>query len=387
MRRLAFAIVPSLVAAAVSAETVELRGGEAAIEARAVEFRPEGLAIDATDGRRVIAWDLVRDVRGRELTAGERNRLATAERLWRGRSRLARGDAELARVAFEAIAAEFVGSAMPPSESGLIAAEGLLRTRLAAGEATGAIVASLETARIRAAGIRTDRFASLPPVIDDSTGLAPALAPAFASDPGDARSTEASRLAADEISAWIAAHPDLEPGLRDLARGWEAALRGRSPEAVATAIPAVALVHAAARLAAADAGGSDSELLAAREGLDAAVAAMPETSAPWASAWRSFLLGRSLVRGREPALRREGVVLLLSIPATRTAETDLLSRVALAESIRALRGIGDSGAADRLERELLAGLPTSPPPATRSATASAARPAPALLPKGTESDP
>lgn len=365
------AIVGAAVLAAVAAaETVDLRGGEAPVEARAVEFRPEGLVVETAEGRRTLAWDRVRGVRGRELTAGERQRLAVAERLWRGRSRLARGDAELARSAFESVADAFLAAAVPPSESGLIAAEGLLRTRLAAGDATGAIVASLEAARIRAAGVRTDRFALLPPVLDDATGIAPALAPAFAVDPADARSREAAKLVAAAIAAWLAARGELEPGLRDLARGWEAALRGESPEPTSADTPAVRLVHAAARLAAADAGGSDPELIAAREGLEAAVAAMPESAAGWTDAWRAYLLGRSLARGRDPALRREGIVRLLSIPARRTAETDLLSRIALAESIRALRGLGDLDAADRLERELLAGLPTSPPPALRAVPAS-----------------
>jgi hypothetical protein len=353
-----------------AAETVDLRGGEASIEVRAAEFRPEGLLVETAEGRRTLAWDRVRDVRGRELTAGERQRLEVAERLWRGRSRLARGDTELARSAFESVAAAFLAAPVPPSESGLIAAEGLLRTRLAAGDATGAIVASLEAARIRAAGVRTDRFAALPPVVDDATGIAPALAPAFAIDPLDVRSAEAARLVAEEIAAWIAARPDLEPGLRDLARGWEAALRGESPKPAAAAAPAVRLVNAAARLAAADAAGSDPELLAAREGLEAAVAAMPESAAGWSAAWRAYLFGRSLARGRDPSLRREGIVRLLSIPARRTAETDLLSRIALAEAIRSLRGLGEVDAADRLERELLAGLPNSPPPATRAVPSS-----------------
>ena len=356
----------ALVASFAAAETVDLRGGEASIEARSVEFRPEGLVVETADGRRTLAWDRVRDVRGRPLNASERERLEVAERLWRGRSRLARGDVGLARSAFESVAEAFLDAPVPPSESGLVAAEGLLRSRLAAGEATGAIVAALETARLRGAGIRTDRFASLSPVVDDATGLAPALAPAFAIDPADPRSLEAARTVADSIAAWVAARPDLEPGLRDLALGWEAALRGASPASPAAGSPAVNLVHAAARLAAADRASSDAELVAAREGLDAAVAAMPETAAGWAAAWRAYLLGRSLAGGRDPALRREGVVLLLSIPARRSAETDLLSRIALSESIRALRGLGDLDAADRLERELLAGLPTSPPPAVRA---------------------
>lgn len=363
-------IAAAMLAVAVAAETVEWRGGgtaaEPPLEAKSVEFRPEGLVAVTASGRRVIAWDRVRDVRGRELSGGERQRLATAERLWRGRSRLARGDAALARVAFESVADEFLGAPpLSPSESGLIAAEGLLRTRLAAGEVTGAIVASLEAARLRAAGVRTDRYAALPPVLDDATGLAPALAPAFAIDAAEPGAVEAARIAADAIAAWAAARTDLDPGLRDLARGWEAALRGEAPAPTAADSPAVRLVHAAARLAAADTGGSDPELLAAREGLDDAVAAMPDPSAGWADAWRAYLLGRSLVRGRDLALRKDGVVLLLSIPARRTAETDLLSREALGESIRALRGLGDTAAAERLERELLAGLPTSPAPAAR----------------------
>lgn len=363
-------VATALVAAAAAAETVDLRGGEASIEARSVEFRPEGLMVESAEGRRTLAWDRVRDVRGRALTEVERGQLAVAERLWRGRSRLARGDLELARSAFESVAEEFLGPALPPSESGLIAAEGLLRTRLAAGDATGAIVASLEAARLRAAGVRTDRFVALPPAVDDATGLAPALAPAFAVDPADPRSVEAARVVAEAIAAWVSVRKELEPALRELAGGWESALRGESPKPTSADSPAVRLVHAAARLAAADAGESDPELLAAREGLDAAVAAMPESAAGWAGAWRAYLLGRSLARGRDPSLRREGVVLLLSIPARRTAETDLLSRVALAESIRALRGLGDPDAADRLERELLAGLPTSPPPAARTVPSS-----------------
>jgi hypothetical protein len=363
--RAALGCAAALVSAA-TAETIELRGGEPPVTASSVEFRPEGLVVETAGGRRTLAWDLVRDVRGRELTAGERERLALAERLWRGRSRLVRGDAELARSAFEAVAGEYLASPLPPTESGLIAAEGLLRTRLASGDVRGSIVPSLEVARLRASGVRTDRFGSLPPVLDEATGLAPGLAAAFALDRSDTAAVEAARLVADAIASWASARPDLEPRLRELARGWESALRGQPPAAITPEIPAARLVQAAARLAAADAGASDPELLAAREEFESAVAAMPAPTAGWVAAWRAYLLGRSLARGRDPGVRREGVVLLLSIPARRTAETELLSRIALAESILALRGIGDAGSAARLERELLSGLPTSPPPSAPS---------------------
>lgn len=359
-RRWAVAAGVAVASGSAVADTVVLRGGEAPFEASRIECRPEALVAEVGGIRRTIAWDLVRDVQGRELSPVERRRLELAERLWRGRSRLVRGDAELARPAFEAVAPEFLGgTAPPPSETVLIAAEGLLRVRLAAGEAKSAIVPALEIARQRQAGIRTDRFASLPPAIDEATGLAPALAPAFAivpAAPGE------DLAAADAIAGWVAARPDLGADLRDIARGWEAALRRELPATAVSEAAPVRLVRAAARLASADAGESDAELAAARAELDDAVAAMPGGSAGWVDAWRSFLLGRSLATGRDAARRREGVVLLLSIPARRTRATDQLSRVALAESVRALRGLGDDESADRLERELQSGLPTSPPP-------------------------
>jgi len=351
-RRLrAAATVALALAAPLCGETVRLRGGEPPRTAPTVEFRPEGLRLLGGPVAETLAWDRVAAVEGRPLRPEETEWLAVAERLWRGRTRLARGDAALARVAFESVAPAFAGT---DSESALIAAEGLLRCRLAAGDGAVALPAALETARLRAAGVRTDRFDALPPAIDAETWLVPTLVPAF---PVDA----AGGLVADELEAWTAARRGLDPTLAAIARGYAAILRGEVPSGPRPAAPAARLVHAAARLAAADRGDREGERAAARDELDAAVAAMPDPARDWASAWRAFLLGRSLAFGAEPARKREGVLLLLSIPARRT---DPLARLALAEAARALRALGDAAGAARLERELLAGLPNGPLPST-----------------------
>ena len=169
-----------LLADAASAETVQRRDGLDPLTAAQLDFRVGGVQCTRESGATMlIPWDRVRaidDIEDPSLREAWAIQQPIAEQLWRARARVQRGDARLAEPLFE-LHFDRMMSDLEDSELRLIVAEGLLRVRLARGAIEEALPAALETIRLRRAGLTTDRYQSLPDIIDERFWLIPALPP------------------------------------------------------------------------------------------------------------------------------------------------------------------------------------------------------------------
>jgi len=92
----------------------------------------------------------------------------------------------------------------------------------------------------------------------------------------------------------------------------------------------------------------------------ALVARLSETPPPWVEAWCRAAIGRSLLRDGDADQRRQGIIELLHLPARLGEAHPYLAGIALAESARALRELGDPAGAATLEGELRTRYPSHP---------------------------
>ncbi|MFZ9880436.1 MAG: hypothetical protein ACO3QC_03435 [Phycisphaerales bacterium] len=149
----------------------EIVGAAATADLRGIELR--GVRGDAGGAaERVVPWDMVRAVDGSVASAAGADlptMLEVATELWRARTRVERGDMELARPLFRAQWPRFARAEGPTAA---LVAEGALRCAVAAGELDAALEPWLECLRHRAAGEAT-RFPTLDPALDPETGLLP----------------------------------------------------------------------------------------------------------------------------------------------------------------------------------------------------------------------
>lgn len=357
---------------AIADSSVTLRAGEASPRGRITTIDASGITIE--DGpagaarRSLIGWDRVRGVNG-ERAADAARFMDLAEKLWRARIRLERGDFIAAETAFEE------AFAMDPARrgpTGAVVAEGLMRCRLARDARTAAIPAWLawvSASEDRAvfhglSGRIITRFGPAPE--SDASGLAPELPPIFT--PGPSIEPLTSGLVslggqsgrADRLAAWYL-----------IAARFEAGIPVELPE-IPTTDDSLRLV---AEIVSARAGDAQHRR-AARGALEARLRSRP---AAWQEAWILAGIGRSLLREDSADQKLLGVASLLQIPARIPEAPDFVSGIALAESSASLRALGDSAGADRLYRELVArfpnhpalewlgmrSLPASPPPEAR----------------------
>jgi hypothetical protein len=321
-------------AAPLDAATVRLRGTEGPLDASRVVFAVEGLRVTLGTAEQVLAWDRVAGVEGMALTDADRSALAVAEDLWRARSRIARGDPTLARPLLERHWDRFRGTT---SETALIVAEGLLRARLAEREWERAIGPALEVARLRRAGISTDRFAALPPAVDATLLLAPELAPVW-------RVGARTSAAATELDALA----EGEGEVARVAKAYRALLRGEPLPAAGGKRPegATLLLETIAAL-----NEPSAELRAKARAAAAATKGLPD----WSKAWIAFAIGQSLVLEADPAQRRIGVLTLLEVPALGAAAPRRVRAAALRLAADTLRALGDTASAAVLEAEITQG--------------------------------
>jgi hypothetical protein len=145
-----------------------------------VAFVPGGLeAVTSAGETRRFALDQVGridDMTDPILIDQWRLRQDLARDVWRARSRVQRGDPELALALFQRHFTPWTSDDRT-HEFALIIAEGLLRCLLESGETEAILPAALETTRLRRAGVTTDRYDALPPVIDERFWLLPKLPP------------------------------------------------------------------------------------------------------------------------------------------------------------------------------------------------------------------
>jgi len=351
MPRIGVALATSVITLTVcvhraSSATIELRGAQPAIVAERASIEPDGVRVTTTGGvTTVVAWDRVRSLTGVDNPNDAAAWLPIAEDLWRARSRVQRGDTLAASPLFERHFPQFRGTT---SETALVVAEGLLRCRLASQDWMQAIVPALEVARLRKAGATTDRYTELDPVIDDTTLLCPQLAPAWTPD-------DRTKAIAEEIEALHIG----ESSVGRIAGLYVLLLRGSVPvdELKRDDAPAVALLHAIARLN----GSDDAARARAAKDLVTPLKTLPE----WARAWANHAIGRAAITAKEPAAQMDGVLALVRV-AAQPSSPRRLARSSLDLAIPALRALGDADGAAALERERSAlGGPKASAPAAK----------------------
>lgn len=326
------------------------------------------------EAARVVGWDRVKEVKG-DGAAKAAPFATIADKLWRARTRLERGDIAGAEPLFDSLADVYAGEDGP---SAAVVAEGLLRCRLARGAQSAATWSWLNWVRLMersgGVGVRDVKGTAragwigggidLAPVVDAGTGLAPALSPVWA--PGSATQAAAGSPEWGHLRARGGVTAELAT-LYEKAARFEAGL----DQEIVLATPLAGTAGTAlVREIVLARGGSAAERETARQALRSrlqfaagraggskgSAAAMPR----WVEAWVRIGLGRSLIREENAAERIRGVVELLHLPARFMSDQPYLAGVALADAVVTLAEIGDAGGAAALRGELQARLPTHP---------------------------
>ncbi|MEY3023118.1 MAG: hypothetical protein RIS86_2316 [Planctomycetota bacterium] len=338
---------PLLAGAARADVTVVLRGGNAPVRATSATADLAGLAVRIAEPggerRETVPWDFVRGVEGSAAVAGEY--LEIGEDLWRARIRVERGDAPLARPLVSRHWDRLQAASGPTSA---LAAEVLLRCALEDLDLRAAAEPWLVLLRHRASGEAT-RFPTLPPVIDEATGLLPELSPFVPTARRDdlAAALDAAQGAGGDGPAPIAA------AIARIMR-WTAGETGAAPAApVRDAAPAErALGLLEAIVAAPDARAA----IRAAGDFDRAFAEGPAFLGAWrlaATGAQAARLARAVpVGGEEDGARRvaleRAALELLAVPASGLDKTGLVDAYALEEAESLLREAGDAASADAL---------------------------------------
>ena len=339
---------------------LELRGGEAAppgrvlrVDASGAVLTAEASAITNPAPSVVIGWDRVRSVGG-EFEAAAAPFGADAEKAWRARVRLERGDAIGAEPLFEELFGT-LGRGPDAGPTAALVAEGLLRCRLR----RGAHVAAVEPwlALRRASPPASPQWlhpdwageAGLPAVLDPKTRLIPGIPPMWV---GVAAARSLSALPAGSLGA-------TDDASGSIAALYLAAARYEAGETVAT--PPVQSADAGVALVAdvvASRIGTPEEREAARKAL--AERAGRADTPPWVLAWCRAALGRSMILEPDAATRDLGVIELLRLPAELGDVHPYLTGLALAQASVTLRSAGDGAGADTLRDELVQRYPSHP---------------------------
>jgi len=339
--------------------TVRLRGGAPVPAGAVVLVDREGVTFRADDKTTVFSWDRVADVRGDE-TAKEY--ADVAQRAWRARTRLERGDWVAAEPLFDALAGEYKDGA---GATTLVVAEGLLRCRLHRGVQAGAVEPWLMW--LRAAGdepispvLAVVESPGAPPLIDKTTGLCPALPPVWlrvASVEAFARSAVggAEEHAGFEKSLKGAAKSDALRLLYALAAAFECGLATEVKSGVLPLRhpdPGVAFVAqiVGARIGVIEVRRDARRLLAER---------LTQRQSQWMEAWARVGLGRSLMRESAVEDQLVGVAQMLHVPARLRGASPYLAGVALG-SAAVHASAGNQAGAWKLKRELQDTLPGHP---------------------------
>jgi hypothetical protein len=353
--RLTIAVVLLAAAGAgpAAGDVVERRGAEGALEGEVTIVDDAGVRLRTASGAtHFVPWDRVRRV----VTDGPDTLVerfgATAEDLWRARSRVERGDAALAEPLFERLFEQYRGAT---HETALVVAEGLLRCRIARGANAAAVIPALEAGRLRRAGVSTDSYGSLPEMLDEDTGLCPQLAPAWVN-------SRALQRAARDLADYDAGDDEVVAGLAELYRR---CMRRQIGERIVgeTPPPGSAMDHPGVDLMIllADCSAPDGEQrTVARQRLRRQLAELPR----WSEAWARFALGVSQLRESGVGRQQRGMVNLIHIPARFGAEQPYLAGLSLAWVAEAAEARGDSELADSMRAELARRFPNHPVRAT-----------------------
>jgi hypothetical protein len=313
----------------------------------------EGITV-GTERPRLIGWEQIASVDG-PASDSAAHYMPMAELVWRAIIRLNRGDLLLARPALEELFAQLEHER---GSAALLAAEGLLRCRLAAAELPGALRPWLQAVRHREAKTTPQPPPTPSPtpasLLDAATLLCPALPPFFTpqqagqalGELGLPAPTLAKGLPA-ELAEWYRCAALHDSGVRPVTTP------GKPGEAL-TGHPGAQLigdlVMARAATTEADRRFYRQRL---RQGLDADLNT-------WREAWRRAGLGLSLLMENDPASVRQGVLELLHLPARFSSTQPQLAGLALAHAAGGLDRLGLHEQAQLLRDELRAQYPMHP---------------------------
>ncbi|MEL7485090.1 MAG: hypothetical protein AAFN41_12160 [Planctomycetota bacterium] len=315
-------------------DTAILRGGDRQV--MGVEsVGSSGVVGTLGDARLLATWDRVRELRP-DATAEQAVWLDAGEQLWRGVSRLDRGDPIAAVGALETAYNVFDADS---GATGKVASDALLAAHLQLGSPERCIVPWLRVLEhdLLEIGPSGRRRAQLEP----ETGLLPELPPIFL--PTRTVGRTASQVSGDGFRRWT-------PGTnRRLAEAYAAALliaAGESPPPIRSEPPseAVRLVEAVVEARS----GDQRVRLAARQTLQDIIDSDVQA---WKQAWCHAAIGLSLLRETE-AERLAGVGHLLIVPSLHAERLPHLAGLCLASSAQALADMGRVDAAGTLIDEL-----------------------------------
>lgn len=319
------------------------------------------LAPETTGGpARVVSWDMVKSVEGAEDAASY---VQTGDSLWRARTRLERGDVRAAEALAERLSEVYSAEGGP---SAALAAECLVRCRMARGAQGAAVGAWLWWARVQE-GRGKDTWigggTALGALSDGTLGLGVHMPPIWAPGPvasSAAASTDWSKARSGggvsaalaelyEKAARFEAGLDSEVTLTDAAKG----------EGLAFAREIVL-----AR------GGDSDARQAARTALEQRLAVYEvvreegrskEPARPrWVEAWCRMALGRSMLREQDERVKMQGVLHLMHVAARFGHDFPGLAALALAESAVTMESLGDHEGAASVKGELERMYPGDP---------------------------
>ena len=353
--------------------TVDFRDGAGRKEATILKETPDGIEIQveaAQNGEaagsytQFIRWDQIRSISGDSAEPMRLRRLEIGEALWRGRTRLSRGDLNGARECF--LLSE---SGIEPSAQLLkmMVAEGIAQTASVAREEWAeSLKAALKLAVLRGRiGVAKSWMGTSDPV-DIDGGLILAVAPAWMDgdsakkaqsilvEAADRARTE-NDLALAKIQSDVARIAAADAGLPQPAAAKEREVSNPSPDSnpqsdlpAATNSAKSAAKNGAKFLSLwADAVSSDP---AARKKSRTALAQTSRNEEGMLRVWAMYAEGRSLVMESDPDEVRRGVGKMLMIPAAYGLEMPRLAEAAVAQSAIALARIQDDQSAATLRR-------------------------------------
>lgn len=301
-----------MIASAASAQAV-LRGESTPIDEPIVEVSARGVTV-GSDTIEIIPWDRVKLVLGEHQSDAARF-MDAAEQAWRARTRIERGDYDLACPLFESLFERFRDTP-GPTLAGI--ADGLLRCRVRRGDSGGAVEAWLA---LRASGAES-RAGTL---VDSETGLVPSLPPIWAPD-DDLRAASESLARLAPLDAMAALYADAA-----LAQAGEP-VQARPADSIPTE-PGAWFVATIVRALCSN----PEARLESRRSLEEVVLGAPDT---WREAWARAAIGRSLLMESDSPAHDQAVAHLVHLPARFAA---LQPRLARAAALLIAREMGRRG--------------------------------------------
>ena len=311
-----------------------IAGDVRVVGAAGVEVRVPGIERPVA-----IAWSDVRGIEGAALGAEARAWRDAGEALWRARTRIQRGDWELAA---EPLAVAWKAwSAAPPCADAALAAAAQAEWMMRSGRPADAVAPAFAAVRDLRAGTQPGGgWKASARVAEPGSALPPALPPCVVP------AADATRLAVELRALDLSA----DPGLRTVVEAYVAALPGQGARDAAPELPdlrkdAPARHATQALLDLRTAAAGDRS---ARDAMRAALVRDRRSLPAWFEVWARLALGDVMAGTGDAGLRDRGLALLASLVAAPDPARPWIADCARAALARALESAGDAAAARRV---------------------------------------